>query len=80
MLRKPRPNGNRRLNLRAKNKMDMTITEQLQVIADKFCDYYCKYPAIYHEQYLDDTYDTQQDARDAMQKEQCENCPIAKEL
>lgn len=61
---------------RRNNKMNMTISEQLQAIAGKFCDNYCKYPAVYHDYYLTDRFETEEEAAEAMYCEQCSKCPI----
>lgn len=58
--------GNRR-----KNKIDMTITEQLQSMVDTFCDCYCKYPDEYRGKIKD-----VDEAQETMQHEVCERCPF----
>lgn len=58
--------GNRR-----KNKLDMTVTEQLQSIVDTICDKYCKYP----DEYMGKIKDVDE-AQEAMQHEVCEHCPF----
>ena len=56
---------------RRKNKLDMTITEQMQSVADRMCDCYCKYPDIYRGKIKD-----VDEAQEQMQHEQCEHCPL----
>ena len=53
--------------------MKKGIVEQLQEIAYKMCDRYCKYPDIYHSQYEDDDEGTE-----ALYREQCKKCPLNK--
>lgn len=62
--------------MRRKNKKDMTITEQIEDVAEIMCNDYCKYPAIYHERWLSDEYKDSDESDQAMQNEQCNNCPL----
>ena len=55
-------------NRRRKNKMDMRITEQLDAIADKICEGYCKYSAEYTKGDTDRT--------EELIKEHCNGCPL----
>lgn len=61
---------------RRNNPAEMTIKEQLDDICEKICSDYCKYPAIYHEYYLRDKYETEEEANQAMINEQCVYCPF----
>lgn len=63
--------GNRR-----NNPADMTVREQIEDVREKVCDNYCKYPAAYYDSYLADIYETEDQANEAMQHEQCEKCPL----
>ena len=58
--------GNRR-----KNKMDMTIVEQMQAISDTICDCYCKYPDEYRGMIKD-----VDEAQEKMMAERCDKCPL----
>lgn len=51
----------------------MTITEQLEKLADDVCDEICKYPERYAESYAD-----KEEALEHMMCEKCENCPLAR--
>lgn len=62
--------------MRRKNKEEMTITEQIEDVAERMCKDYCKYPAVYHERLLRDEYEDADKADEAMQNEQCNNCPL----
>lgn len=52
---------------RKKNKADMTITEQLEAIAEDFCNHYCKYP---------DLWDEEAEGCELSESEHCQNCPL----
>lgn len=53
--------------MRKNNKMDMNIVEQLNVIAEKICDQYCKYPGIW---------DAEKEKCELCDSEHCRNCPL----
>ena len=52
---------------RKKNKVDMTISEQLDVITDAICKTRCKYF---------DTWDEEAEGCELSESEHCQNCPI----
>ena len=62
--------------MRKKNKVDMTIHEQLETIGEKICNDYCRYPLVYRERYLMEEYDNEDAAMEAMQNEFCVKCPL----
>lgn len=51
---------------RRKNKMDMTISEQMGAICEKICDRYCKFPI----------YASRGDITQAELDSMCEGCPL----
>lgn len=53
--------------MRKNNKMDMTVTEQINAIADNICRNYCKYP---------DTWDEEKEGCELSESEHCRNCPL----
>lgn len=63
--------GNRRNNV-----ADMTIHEQLEDIAERICSDYCKYPGIFHQFYLQNKYENEDQANEAMMEQFCESCPL----
>lgn len=61
---------------RRKNVAEMSVTEQIEDIAERMCTDYCRYPGLYHERLLRDEYKNPDEADEAMQKEICEYCPL----
>ena len=57
--------------MRTKNKLDMTISEQLQKMVDTICDCYCKYPDEYRGKIKD-----VDEAQETMINEVCAHCPF----
>lgn len=55
--------------MRTNNKLDMTITEQLNAIAEDFCMNYCKWP---------DLWDEEAEECELSESEHCQNCPFGK--
>lgn len=55
------------VNQRRKNKADMTISEQIEAIAEDFCNHYCKYP---------DLWDEEAEGCELSESEHCQNCPL----
>ena len=53
---------------RKHNKQDMTVTEQIEAIAEDFCNYYCKYP---------DLWDEEAEGCELSESEHCQNCPLS---
>lgn len=53
--------------MRKNNKMDMTVTEQINAIAEDFCNHYCKYP---------DIWDEEKEGCELSESEHCANCPL----
>ena len=51
------------------SEMDKTITEQLQEIAEDFCNHYCKHP---------DTWDEEAEGCDLSESDVCSNCPMGR--
>ena len=49
--------------------MDKTITEQLQEIAEDFCNNYCRHP---------DTWDEEAEGYELSESEICASCPIGR--
>lgn len=49
--------------------MDKTITEQLQEIAEDFCNNYCRHP---------DTWDEEKEGCELCESEICSNCPMGR--
>lgn len=62
--------------MRAKNKADMTVTEQIASVSEKICNGYCKYPQIYREKYLHGQYENADEATERMIEECCNHCPL----
>ena len=60
--------------MRQNNKSEMTITEQFEVIKEKMCGGYCKYPEV-AEEAIGDT----DEAQEWLEDNFCNNCPL-KEL
>ena len=60
---------------RKTNKERMTISEQLNKIAEEICDSYCKYPDIAGEKF-----DNPDEAMDWISDTYCVNCPIYKNI
>lgn len=54
-------------NYRQKNKVDMTIPEQLQYLADQICNTRCKYP---------DIWDEKKEGKPLDESEYCDQCPL----
>ena len=52
---------------RKKNKLDMTVTEQITSIAETFCKDYCKWPVLYDEE---------EEGVELCNSVHCQNCPI----
>ena len=52
---------------RKHNKKDMTVTEQIEAIAEDFCTHYCKYP---------DLWDEEAEGCELSESEHCQNCPL----
>lgn len=55
-------------NRRRKNKAEMTITEQLNAVAEDFCMKYCKWP---------EKWDEEKEGIELSESEICSNCPIS---
>ena len=55
--------------MRKKNKERMTISEQLEMMRERFCDEYCKYTAMQVPRFMQDSYDQMLD-------EVCRACPL----
>ena len=55
--------------MRKNNVNDMTITEQLNQMAEDFCTKYCKYPA---------TWDAEKEGVELCDSEICSNCPLSR--
>jgi len=53
--------------MRKNNKMDMTVTEQINAIADNICRNYCKYS---------DTGDEEKEGCELCDSEHFRNCPL----
>lgn len=53
---------------RKHNKKDMTVTEQIEAIAEDFCNHYCKYP---------DLWDEDAEGCELSESEHCQNCPLS---
>ena len=53
---------------RKHNKKDMTVTEQIEAIAEDFCNLYCKYP---------DLWDEEAEGCELSESEHCQNCPLS---
>lgn len=51
----------------------VNILDELEVIANKICDEYCKWPQEYGCQ---DDYDSDEDELEKMWEEKCQNCPL----
>lgn len=49
------------------NDKTKTITEQIQEVADDFCDNYCKYP---------DIWDEEKEGCELSESDHCRNCPL----
>ena len=49
------------------NDKTKTITEQIQEVADDFCDNYCKYP---------DIWDEEKEGCKLSESDHCRNCPL----
>jgi hypothetical protein len=58
-------------NRRRKNKVDMTITEQLEALREDICDNYCKFPGEVRSKYTDIDKATEQ-----LVLEHCDGCPF----
>lgn len=52
-------------NRRQRNKMDMTVSEQLEHIGNEFCDHYCKWPMLWDEE---------KEGCELSESEHCNNC------
>lgn len=61
--------------MRKNNKSEMTITEQFEVIKEKMCGGYCKYPEVAERLSIGDPDEAQEWLKDNF----CNNCPL-KEL
>lgn len=48
---------------------DMTVTEQIEAIAEDFCMNYCKWP---------DQWDEEKEGCELSESEHCNNCPIGR--
>lgn len=57
--------------MRKTNKSDMTITEQFEVIKEKMCGGYCKYPQVS----LENTKDPDE-AQEWLEDNFCNTCPL----
>ncbi len=57
--------------MRKTNKAEMTITEQIEVIKEKMCGGYCKYPDVAKEAIGDPD-----EAQEWLQDNFCNNCPL----
>lgn len=60
---------------RRKNKLYMTIGEQLDRIAEEMCDKYCKYPELCKQQEKDPKL-----ADEMLMNVYCEHCPMTREI
>ena len=49
------------------NDKSKTITQQIQEVADDFCDNYCKYP---------DIWDEEAEGCELSESDHCRNCPL----
>lgn len=56
-------------NQRRKNKADMTVSEQLEAIAEEMCNHYCKYPDLWNEE---------AEGCELSESEHCRNCPLGR--
>lgn len=54
---------------RRKNPADMTVTEQIEAIAEEFCMNYCKWP---------DQWDEEEEGCELSESKHCQNCPISR--
>ena len=57
--------------MRKKNKMDMTIPEQLESIKEKMCDQYCRFP-----EEAKATHEDPDEAMESLMHVHCEHCPL----
>ncbi len=53
--------------MRKNNVEDMTVREQIEKIADDFCNNYCKWPDLWNEE---------EEGYGLADSEHCANCPI----
>lgn len=51
--------------------MDKRITEQIEEIAEDFCNHYCKYP---------DNWDEEREGYELSESDICANCPLSRLL
>ena len=51
------------------NDKTKTITQQIQEVADDFCDNYCKYP---------DIWDEEKEGCELSESDHCRNCPLSR--
>lgn len=56
-------------NQRRKNKADMTVSEQIEAIAEEICNHYCKYP---------DLWDEEAEGEPLESSHVCKNCPFTR--
>lgn len=56
---------------RRKNKADMTVTEQIELIRDSMCENYCKYQEKAYSEHKDPD-----EAMDVLINQYCTDCPL----